>query len=79
MEYVLWMFIIIIFPDISNWNINNITYIYGIFNGCLSLPSMPDISKWNSNIVTHISGMFEDCPNIVFSKKNKIKFINYKN
>ena len=36
-------------PDISKWNINNITDMNNMFEGCSSLLSLPDISKWNTN------------------------------
>ena len=32
-------------PDISKWNINNITNMSYMFSGCESLSSIPDISK----------------------------------
>ena len=30
-------------PDISKWNINNVTNMNGIFSECSSLTSLPDI------------------------------------
>jgi len=32
-------------PDISEWNINNVTDISYLFSKCSSLLSLPDISK----------------------------------
>jgi len=52
-------------PDISKWNINNVTKITGIFGGCSSLLSLPDISKWNTNNVTNMSCMFGDCSSLL--------------
>ena len=34
-------------PDISDWNMENVTNMFGLFYGCKSLISIPDISKWN--------------------------------
>jgi len=39
-------------PDISKWNINNVTNMTDIFSYCKSLTSLPYISKWNINNVT---------------------------
>ena len=33
-------------PDISKWNINNVTDMEYLFSVCESLSSLPDISKW---------------------------------
>ena len=39
-------------PDISNWNIENVTNISFMFKKCTSLKYLPDISKWNTkNII----------------------------
>jgi len=45
-------------PDISKWNISNITIIQYLFQGCKSLSSLPDISKWNTNNVTNMECLF---------------------
>ena len=39
-------------PDISKWNISNVTNLFGIFYECSSLYCLPDISKWNTQNVT---------------------------
>ena len=44
-------------PDISNWNINNVTNMNNIFSGCTSLISLPDISKWKTNKVINMNKM----------------------
>ena len=36
-------------PDISNWNVNNVTNMGGIFSECLSLKCLPNLSKWFNN------------------------------
>ena len=36
-------------PDISKWNINNITNRSGLLYKCSSLKPLPDLSKWNTN------------------------------
>ena len=60
--------LLISLPDISKWDISNITTMGGMFGGCSSLISLPDISKWkNSNRETYF--MFDNtlnCLNIPF-------------
>ena len=41
-------------PDISKWNIDNITNISCMFANCSSLEYLPDISKWNTNKLNNI-------------------------
>ena len=36
-------------PDISKWNISNVTAFSNKFCECCSLESLPDISKWDIN------------------------------
>ena len=45
-------------PDISNWNINNISELGGLFYGCSSLKEFPDISKWNTNKIKNADYIF---------------------
>ena len=61
-------------PDISNWNINNVINMNGMFYGCPSLSFLPVISKWNINNITNMNYMFDECSNIVNSKVIKTKF-----
>ena len=63
-------------PDISKWNISNVTDLSSIFYNCNSLISIPDISKWNfSDVIIGINNIFLECisslllPDI--SNKNK--------
>ena len=51
-------------PDISKWNINNVTNMSHMFRECSSLSSLPDISKWKINNVTNIDGMFDGCSSL---------------
>ncbi len=51
-------------PDISKWDIKNITDISGMFSGCLSLKSLPDISKWNTSNLRDISNLFSECSSL---------------
>ena len=37
-------------PDISKWDVKNVTNMNGIFAECYSLKSIPDISKWFNNV-----------------------------
>ena len=39
-------------PDISKWDISNVTNMEKMFFGCKSLISLPDISDWNTYKVT---------------------------
>jgi len=47
-------------PDISKWNINNVTNMRFRFSKYNSLSSLPDISKWNTDNVTNMSTMFQN-------------------
>ena len=42
-------------PDISNWNIDNVTNLSDMFSNCESLQSLPDISIWNTSKANDIS------------------------
>ena len=48
-------------PDISKWNINNVTNIDRIFYRCSSLISLPDISKWNTDKIVYKTDLFNGC------------------
>ena len=53
--------IMTILPDISKWNINNVTNMRAIFAGCNKLSLLSDNSKCNTNNVTTITAMFQEC------------------
>ena len=36
-------------PDISKWNINNVTNMSNMFYGCIKLSLLPEFSKKNKN------------------------------
>ena len=62
------------FPDISNWNVNNVEDISYMFNMCSSLSIIPNINKWNinfDNIETEF--VFGSCFNIINFHISKIK------
>ena len=44
--------------------INKITKLQRMFEGCSSLESLPDISKWNTNNVTNMSYLFYNCSSL---------------
>ena len=46
-------------PDISKWNIQNVTDISDLFSFCSKLNSLPDISKWNTSSVQNMSNLFK--------------------
>ena len=60
-------------PDISKWNIINVTCKTYMFADYYSIESFPDISKWNISKLAYIEGIFDRCK---FSLKNLFKFIN---
>ena len=37
-------------PDISKWDVRNITNMNSLFVGCKSLIDIPDISNWKLNL-----------------------------
>ena len=45
-------------PDISRWDMKNVTNMSYIFCGCKSINSLPDISKWNNKNAIEIHTMF---------------------
>ena len=64
-------------PDISKWNINNVSDIRGMFYGCISLSSLPNLSKWNINIVSDMKSIFCECENLILSKQILKEYQNY--
>ena len=45
--------------DISDWDVSNVTNMYGMFYGCYSFNQ--DISKWDVSNVTSMECMFKTC------------------
>ena len=48
-------------PDISNWNVSNVSDMSSMFFGCKTLSVLPDISKWNISKVNNMKDMFAGC------------------
>ena len=48
-------------PNISKWNIKNVSDISEIFSNCSSLISIPDISNLNTINVIKINDLFNNC------------------
>ena len=47
-------------PNISIWNVSNVTDMNKLFKDCSSLNSLPDISNWKINKnKTNCTGMFD--------------------
>ena len=71
-----WLLIFKYLPDISKWNLENVTRMQCLFYDCSSLLYLLDISKWNIENVTNMENIFAFC-----NKNLKIpsKFINYHN
>ena len=55
-------------PDISKWNISNVTDMSYMFSWYKSLTSssLPGISKWNTSNVTDMSYMFNGCESLSY-------------
>ena len=51
-------------PDNSILNIQKITDMSKMFDGCELLSSLPDISKWDTQNVTNMSHMFNGCKSL---------------
>ena len=53
---------LLILPEISKWNTNNVVINDNLFKGSSSLLTMPDIYKWNIfNILNKINSSIYDC------------------
>ena len=52
-------------PDLSKWNIHNVTNLSYMFNNCSMLSQIPDISKWNTSKVITMRNMFNNCSSIL--------------
>ena len=62
-----------ILPDISEWTINNVESLEGLFYECSSLNSLPDISKWNTKNTINMNLMFYKCSS--FNRRNQSLWI----
>ena len=51
-------------PDISNWNMDDVTDITGMFASCTSLSLLSDISNWNTSSITDMSILFAQCSSL---------------
>ena len=61
-------------PDISKWNLHNVSDMSYMFYNCKSLSSLPDISKWDTQNIEDMSYMFNNCY-LFISFPNIIKWI----
>ena len=52
-------------PDISKWDIKNVTNMSSMFCGCKSSISLPDISKWYTRNVSYMDYMFNSCSSLI--------------
>jgi len=52
---------IVSFPDLSKWNVSNVTDMSTMFNECNSLKEPPLIGKWDVRKVVTMKGMFRNC------------------
>ena len=73
-----------ILPDISIWNIKNVTDMSSMFSGCSSLSTLPDISKWGKSTskCKDISYMFNRCISLSYLPdltKFDFSSVKYKN
>ena len=66
------------FPDVSNWNTDNVTDMSGLFCGCTSMTDLPpNINKWNISKVVDMSYIFDGCG--ALKDINSINHWNIKN
>lgn len=49
--------------DLSGFNVDEATYIYGMFNQCTGLTTL-DLSSFNTSNVTNMMALFEECSNL---------------
>ena len=61
-------------PDISKWDISNVTDMRDMFNECNSLISLPDLSKWNISKVSKRDNIFNE----IINNLNNNSEINFK-
>jgi len=70
-------------PNVSKWNISNVSTIRGMLYECNSLISLPDISKMNSSNITNkenkdnILDKFENYGNIKSVDKMKFGLLEF--
>ena len=50
--------------DISDWDVSNVTDMFGMFYQCNELKSAGDISYWDVSNVTNMAYMFASCSNL---------------
>ena len=61
--------------NLSNFNTNNVTYMYLMFYGCSSLKEL-NLSNFNTNNVTNMIGMFDRC-SVEFKLKIRSQYKNF--
>ena len=54
-------------PDVSKWDVSNVTNMYGMFCKCSGAGFNPDVSKWDVSKVTDMGFMFYDCYGAAFN------------
>ena len=45
-------------PNISNWDVSNVTDIRAMFYGCSQISTLPNISNWNTRRINNIENLF---------------------
>ena len=68
-------------PDISKWNISNVTNMDYLFSDCISLSKLPDISIWKTENLIYMEKIFYNCsvmqlPDISKWNLTKVKNLN---
>ena len=48
-------------PDISTWDVSNVTDMSNMFSNCSLIKYLPDISNWNTQNVVNMNNMFYNC------------------
>ena len=62
-------------PDISKWDVSNVSSMSKMFENCSSLESFPNLSKWKIKKELQKIDMFKGCNKKIIPKKFKGCFI----
>ena len=54
-----------IIPDISKWDMSNVTDVSYMFYECQVIRSLPNISKWKTNKFNDLSNLFLGCTKLL--------------
>ena len=49
---------------LANWDVSNVKYMEGMFNGCSGLVDLSCLNDWNVSNVENMKDIFKDCNSI---------------